>query len=272
MAAAAIKNLGGSLRSLFGARSKGDMLSDLVDTYVAEADSIDEEAPHPQLVEQIRLASQDTRHQEWIKRFFPVRIQPAERTRACLKLLKKMPPTMRKYQNDFNSRHRPPFQRFLLSMILASLVNPKDFIPNQAPDYYGMIDDCFLLRFSHLVFYGSAAPPFEEEKTDEFSLWLLLSCMPPEIVSKVQHGAAAIEPVVQFMRAAPRDLVERLILQLRHDPLGQNTSQFVNSMRISSGSMTWQPECSAYDLPYHNYHNTALKLGLDPSHPIDSVS
>ena len=272
MAAAAIKNLGGSLRSLFGGRSKGDMLSDLVDTYVAEADSIDEEAQHPQLVEQIRLASQDTRHQEWIKRFFPVRIEPAERTRACLTLLKKMSPTMRKYQYDSNCRNRPPYQRFLLSMILASLVNPKDFIPNQAPDYYGMIDDCFLLRFSHLVFYGFAAPPFEKKKKDEFSLWLLLSCMPADVVPKVQHGAAAIEPIVQFMRAAPRDLVETLIVQFKRDPLGQNTSEFVNSMRSFSGSMTWQPESSAYDLPYHDYHSTALRLGLDPNHPIDSVS
>jgi hypothetical protein len=166
----------------------------------------------PEAVEQI-IAYNKTQGKKLTK-------DAAAKTLALLgfTLIRGIPRTARAMVAKVQDRSVPAARRAAVASVLAYLVQPHDVIPDDAPGYYGYLDDAILLN-AGLVAYLDTLPAGTDAsgtiKLVEFAIGLT----PPQARPMLQLGVSTMSQLVQMLAMVGDEIAEFTLMQIVANPL-----------------------------------------------------
>lgn len=204
------------------------MLIDLLRQYIVRIETLNY-CDIPVLAEQIR---QNQPHFEQ---------NAAHCATILLTFIKVMPDTILRIIKRIEDKKVEPVARIGLVSALVYLVQPWDAIRDDAPGGYGLLDDCIVLRATHLDLLEQPAPPISSIKDEQLVLKTLASFAPPRLVPTLEALVGSIVSGLSLFKIFPKFMIEATISQMIRDPMGFS----ISSMRSTSSASYKQGRLSS---------------------------
>jgi len=204
------------------------VLFQLVEHICVSIDDIPTQPP-ADLQDQIRSAASDSVADlvESCKRAGKPRTeQQASKMLATLALtaIKSIPRTARVMVGRINDERVDVGERCAMASILGYLVQPHDLIPDDAPGYYGYLDDATLLQ-AGLVEYADMHLPAGTQREGQAQLaGSLIALAPVHLRPHIQLGVTSMSEVLQIVRTMGPAIVADIMQMIVRDPLVQPQS------------------------------------------------
>jgi uncharacterized membrane protein YkvA (DUF1232 family) len=204
------------------------MLFQLVEHICASIDDIPAQL-QPELHDQIRTAASDSVADlvESCKRAGKPRTEEqASKMLATLALtaIKSIPRTARVMVGRINDVRVDAGERCAMASILGYLVQPHDLIPDDAPGYYGYLDDATLLQAGLVEYADTHLPAGTQRQAQAQLAGSLIALAPAELRPYIQLGVTSMSEVLQMVRTMGSEVVESILQMIVQDPLVQPQS------------------------------------------------
>ena len=200
------------------------MLLQLVQQTVAQIILLDRKSSVPQFAQQIRDTAPDT-----IERLLAERKRGGTRSTAkeaanaladsALICVKAIPQVVGQLTQRLEDKRLPAHRRAAIASILEYLVQPHDFIPDDAPGGYGYLDDAILLRAGVVEYLDTLPNGSKSAESESNIVGLLISLAPEDIREEIEEATTNVSRIVQFSNASAQQDASNLLAQFLQNPM-----------------------------------------------------
>ena len=132
--------------------------------------------------------------------------------------IKSIPRTARAMVDKVKDRRVHAARRCAVASVLAYLVQPHDIIPDDAPGYYGYLDDAILLH-AGLVEYLDTLPAGSNADSQARMVNYLIALTPEHVRPALQLAVSSMSQVVQILSMMGPEIAEGTLAQIVANPL-----------------------------------------------------
>jgi uncharacterized membrane protein YkvA (DUF1232 family) len=138
---------------------------------------------------------------------------------GALSQIKQIPEITGHMISGLKNRSLDPSIRCVMAASLVYLVQPHDFIPDDAPGGYGFIDDNAIIRAGMIEYLKLVPNSADAIKAQQDIVQFTARLVPLQLVPTLQLTIDGMSTNVQMLRVLPEEVIELTIQQMINAPL-----------------------------------------------------